>query len=163
MMIEGNAKPTFPLPEYAPNRQDADTAQVVVLKSTTARMDTNNASGEAVVKGSGEDSPSLVAGSGGGSADGASGTQGGDDDSLHAAAYAGHCDTVQRFLDEGCDPDLVDDSNDLWNGGSPLCYAAVKGQHAAMRALLDAGAEIEARFDGTRNHLPQSALMSRHV
>ncbi|MFI5914782.1 ankyrin repeat domain-containing protein [Dactylosporangium sp. NPDC051541] len=59
---------------------------------------------------------------------------------IFAAARAGDLDTLARHLHSGGDPDLTD-----LTGWTLLSAAAVRGQAAAVRMLLDAGADPDRR------------------
>lgn len=67
-------------------------------------------------------------------------------DTLHEAAYVGNDTAVLAFLES--DPDHVDDAPEEWNGGTPLCYSAMKGHVACARVLLRAGASTTATLEG---------------
>ncbi len=56
------------------------------------------------------------------------------------AARIGDADLVARLLKAGADPNKTSDA-----GNSPLMEAAARGHLEAMKALLDAGAEPEAK------------------
>ncbi|SFO06513.1 ankyrin repeat domain-containing protein [Amycolatopsis rubida] len=64
-------------------------------------------------------------------------------DELHYAAKANDVDTLRRRLDAGVAVDLVE-QRARW---TPLFFAVDNGAVDAAEALLDAGADIEARAD----------------
>ena len=59
---------------------------------------------------------------------------------LHLAAWKGHADVVKFLLDQGADPNVVENSGD-----TPLHYAASWGFVDCARLLLSRGAEVNMR------------------
>jgi len=62
---------------------------------------------------------------------------------LHAAAQAGHVDTVLVLLDHGADPNAREEGDNTY----PLHWAAAQGHLEAVRALLDAGGDVHGFGD----------------
>jgi ankyrin repeat protein len=61
-------------------------------------------------------------------------------DSLIHAIREGTADDVRRFLAAGADPNEVDEVGDV----TPLTYAAERGDLGVVRALVEAGADVDA-------------------
>mmetsp|Transcript_1582 Transcript_1582/g.3792 ORF Transcript_1582/g.3792 Transcript_1582/m.3792 type:complete len:189 (-) Transcript_1582:133-699(-) len=75
--------------------------------------------------------------------------------SLHAPASAGNMEAVRRLLDQGAFVDELDE-----DGWTPLRWAVQYGQCEVVQALVDAGADVEARTGG-KTALHRAAYMGR--
>jgi ankyrin repeat protein len=62
---------------------------------------------------------------------------------LHAAAQAGHVDTVRLLFDHGADPNAREEGDNTY----PLHWAAAQGHLETVRALLDAGGDVHGFGD----------------
>ena len=67
---------------------------------------------------------------------------------LHSAAYHGDAAAAAEFLAESSDADRVQASRDAWHGGTPMCYAAMRGHGHVVDVLVEAGASHGAVLDG---------------
>jgi ankyrin repeat protein len=60
---------------------------------------------------------------------------------LHTCAYAGNTAAASVLIAAGASVD----PGDSWRGQTPLMWAAAKGHPETMQALIDAGADVDAR------------------
>jgi ankyrin repeat protein len=60
---------------------------------------------------------------------------------LHTCAYAGNTAAVRMLLAAGASVD----PGDSWRGQTPLMWAAAEGHPETMQALIEAGADVDAR------------------
>lgn len=68
---------------------------------------------------------------------------------LHSAAYHGDAAAAARYVAEARgDADLAQASKDAWHGGTPMCYAAMRGHAGVVDVLVEAGASQSAAMDG---------------
>lgn len=68
---------------------------------------------------------------------------------LHSAAYHGDAAAAARYVAEARgDADLAQASKDAWHGGTPMCYAAMRGHAGVVDVLVEAGASQCAAMDG---------------
>jgi ankyrin repeat protein len=68
----------------------------------------------------------------------------GDYSDLHFAADTGDLPSVKELLDNGSNPNQFDEI-----GNTPLHYASKGGHHDVMRALIAAGANVNAHHEET--------------
>lgn len=79
------------------------------------------------------------------------------DSLLMLAAYHGHAETVRALLDQGADPDLLND-----RGQSPIAGAVFKGNDAVIKVLIEGVRGRKADlYAGQPNAVDSSIMFKR--